>query len=208
MLKHIFTTLVKQYSEDTVLTETLWLEIEKAYSGKKRFYHNLHHLENLYRELDACRKEVSDWDTVLFSLFYHDIVYKATAKDNEERSADAAVKVLKSIGYPDDKIAACHKQILATKSHIATGDNDTDLFTDADLSILGYPPEAYDTYTAQVRKEYAIYPDFLYKPGRYKVLEHFLATAPLFKTAFFRAKYEERALENISREMAQLKPAQ
>ncbi|KOS05998.1 hypothetical protein AM493_08090 [Flavobacterium akiainvivens] len=207
MLKNIFTNLVKQYSEHTI-AEILWTEIEKAYTGKKRYYHNLNHLENLYRELEACRNEVNDWDTVLFSLFYHDIVYKATAKNNEEKSAEAAVKALKRIGYPNDKIAACHKQILATKSHIATGDNDTDLFTDADLSILGYPPDAYDTYTVQVRKEYVIYPDFLYKPGRYKVLEHFLATKPLFKTSVFSEKYETQALENIRREMAQLKPIQ
>jgi predicted metal-dependent HD superfamily phosphohydrolase len=142
----------------------------------------------------------------LFSLFYHDIIYNTTAKDNEEKSADTAAKVLKSIGYPEEKIIACQKQILATKSHIATGDNDTDLFTDADLSILGYPPEAYNIYTIQVRKEYAIYPDFLYNPGRHKVLEHFLNTKPLFKSAYFRQKYERQALDNILHEMVTLKP--
>jgi predicted metal-dependent HD superfamily phosphohydrolase len=47
MLKDIFTSLVKRHTIEPV-SETLWSEIEKAYSGKKRYYHNLIHLQNLY----------------------------------------------------------------------------------------------------------------------------------------------------------------
>jgi predicted metal-dependent HD superfamily phosphohydrolase len=39
---------------------------------------------------------------------------------------------------------------------------------DADLSILGKDLDTYLAYTKMIRKEYSIYPDFLYKPGRKK----------------------------------------
>ena len=62
----------------------------------------------------------------------------------------------------------------------------------------------YDTYCQQVRKEYSIYPDFLYKPGRKKVLEHFLNMERIFKTTYFFDLYEAQARENLRRELSSL----
>jgi len=203
ILKDAFTAIVNLYNNN-VDAEVLWAEINTTYSHKKRYYHNLQHLENMYVELLACKNLIADWDTVVLSLVYHDIVYKATAKDNEEKSADIAVKRLTEINYPKEKTQLCKQQILATKSHELSNDNDTNLFTDADLAILGSDWESYVLYSKQVRKEYAIYPGFLYNPGRKKVLEHFLAMDSIFKTAVFKDKFESAALLNIEKEIALL----
>lgn len=48
------------------------------------------HLENMIYELKNIEDFVNDFDTLLFSVFYHDIIYKSTAKDNEEKSAEIA----------------------------------------------------------------------------------------------------------------------
>ena len=53
----------------------------------------------------------------------------------------------------------------------------------------------------QIRKEYSIYPDFLYNPGRKKALEHFLEHKFIFQTEEFRTQYETKARENIKREI-------
>ena len=204
MLQLLFRTIVTNYNNDVSITERLWNEIEGAYSGKKRYYHNLQHLENMLRELSSCKSSIADYDTMIFALVYHDIVYKATAKDNEEKSADIAAKRLLEINYPIDKIELCRAHILATKSHHITSYNDINLFTDADLAILGYDWPYYTEYFKQVRKEYAIYPDFLYNPGRKKVLEHFLAMDSIFKTVIFKNKYEAVARLNIEKELALL----
>ena len=201
MLKEIFVTLALKYSDDAALSQSLWQEIEKSYSGSKRYYHNLAHLENMYRKLVAVKSEISDWDTVIFSLFYHDIVYKATAKDNEEQSADVAVKCLSSIGYPLSLIQKCREQILATKHHGASNNNDTNFFTDADMAILGSEWNDYQTYYKAVRKEYSIYPDFLYNPGRTKVLKHFLKMPYLYNTIYFKNSCENVARSNIKKEL-------
>ncbi len=136
LLKDTFTALLQPYSNGVVV-EQYWLEIEKAYSGKKRHYHNLIHLEQLWQQLFALKSEISDWDTLLFSLFYHDMVYNVRRQDNEEKSAELAKQRLQALPYPPAGIDKCVAQIVATKSHTLSPDLDTNLFTDADLAILG-----------------------------------------------------------------------
>lgn len=202
MLENIFISLVNPYNKEA--SQTLWQEIKDYYSHKNRKYHNLTHLENLYNELYLCKELIEDWDTVLFALFYHDIIYKSTRNDNEEQSAELAAQRLKEINYPEDKTERCRQMILATKSHLPVSDNDINLFTDADLSILGYNWSKYKQYYQQVREEYSFYPDILYNPGRKKVLKHFLSMSFIYKTDFFRTKYEENAKENIRKELTKL----
>jgi len=201
MLKEIFTDLVHRYNEHPEVAKNLWNEIEKQYSGPKRYYHNLKHLGNLYTQLEGCREQISDWDTVLFSLFYHDIIYKVTSKENEEKSVLAAIKALTSINYPKERIKLCGAQIIATKSHEVNSDNDTNLFIDADMSIVGADNITYTTYSDQVRREYSVYPDFMYNPGRKKVLQHFLDMEYIFKTEHFRDKFERQARKNLVGEL-------
>jgi predicted metal-dependent HD superfamily phosphohydrolase len=111
---------------------------------------------------------------------------------------------LTSLSYSSQAVERVVGHILATKSHHKSEDNDTNLFTDADLSVLGAPWEAYQEYYRQIRKEYAIYPDLLYKPGRRKVLQHFLDLPAIFKTAAFHTRYEGQARENLFRELETL----
>lgn len=201
MLKEIFTTLLRQYTADQAVIEELWHEVEQCYSKRKRHYHTVQHLEHLLMQLNAVKGELSDWNTLLFTLFYHDIVYRATQSDNEERSAELAEKRMRQLGLDAEPIARCKAQIMATKSHTVSSDSDTNYFTDADLSILGAPWEVYSVYCSNVRKEYAIYPDFIYNAGRKKVLNHFLTMDRLFKTEYFQRTFEAQAKENIQREL-------
>lgn len=199
-LKENFIQLVTQYAYAGKAI-TFWSEIEKKYSAKGRHYHTLAHLENLYAQLSSYKASVKHWDTLVFSIAYHDIIYSATAKDNEEKSAEFAAKRLKQIDFPTVQIALCKEQILATKQHQLSENKDTNLFTDADLGILGAPWPDYESYYKNVRKEYNIYPDFLYKPGRRKAMEHFLRMDFIFKTDEFRQRFEETARSNVKREL-------
>lgn len=201
MLKETFIALLNNYSDNNNLNNELWAEIEKNYSNKKRFYHTLQHLENLLIQLTEIKDRIADWNTMLFTLYYHDIVYNSLKSDNEEKSAELAAKRMKQIGLSDELIENCKSQILATKTHRVSADSDTNYFTDADLSVLGMPWEEYSAYYKNVRKEYAIYPDFVYNSGRKKVLNHFLAMECLFKTDFFYEKFEFQARQNLQYEM-------
>lgn len=203
-LNFIFSDLISKYSNNEKLILDYWKEIEKSYSQKSRKYHNLSHLENMILELENVKKEISDYNVMLFSVFYHDIIYKATAKDNEEKSAEIAKTRLEKLNISDDRISKIYNQILATKSHKRSDDSDTNFLLDADLAILGKDWKVYENYIHQIRKEYAIYPDFLYNSGRKKALTHFLEFDEIFKTNYFKEKYEKIARENIQKEISML----
>jgi predicted metal-dependent HD superfamily phosphohydrolase len=204
MIQPVFAQLASTYSSNNFIIEQLWDEIETAYSNSKRHYHNLHHLQHLLEELSHVKATIHDWNTIVFSVFYHDLVYNPLRRDNEERSVLIMENRLQSIDVPITVIDTCKAQITATKAHSLSTDNDTNLFTDADLSVLGQPWNTYKEYAIAVRKEYALYPDPLYKPGRKAVLNYFLQAEQIFKTEHFFAKYEKQARENLLQELQEL----
>ncbi|GAA4324941.1 hypothetical protein [Flaviaesturariibacter amylovorans] len=183
--------------------ESLWHELEAAYQEPQRHYHTLAHLDALAEVLAPLWTEVDDAATLVLAIAYHDAVYDPARPDNEERSAElAAARTDGFLAAPQQQRLRRH--ILATKAHQPAGDPDTDLFTDADLSILGAPADSYDRYAADVRAEYSIYPDALYRPGRAAVLRRFLAADRVFKTPYFYNQYEASARANLQRELSRL----
>lgn len=201
MLKETFIGLLTNHTNNDRLIHKLWTEVETTYSGHERKYHTLQHLEHLLDVLTELKDQINDWNTILFTLYYHDVIYDASRSDNEEGSADFAEKRMQQLAVPNVAIKRCKNQILATKSHLESSDSDTNYFIDADLSVLGQPWEVYSDYFKNVRKEYITYPDTVYKPGRKKVLQHFLAMERIYKTDFFFTKFERQAKENLQTEL-------
>lgn len=201
MLKETFVKLASAYTDDNLLIKELWEEIEAAHSTPKRHYHTLKHLENLLYQLEAVKDQIQNWDAVLFTLYYHDIVYNPLKDNNEEKSAELAAARLSALAVPAGLSQLCKQQILATKKHLFNTDQDTNYFTDADLSVLGQDWHVYSAYAEGVRKEYSIYPDLIYKPGRKKVLQHFLQMDRIYKTDHFYKMLEISAKRNLQQEL-------
>jgi predicted metal-dependent HD superfamily phosphohydrolase len=204
MFRHIFKSELLNFTTDDLLTNKLWAEIEFSYNNSCRYYHTLAHLDNLIEQLLPVREQIEDWQTIILSVAYHDIIYNTLKQDNEEKSADLAKDRLIQLRLPSTQIEKCRRQILSTKGHQVSEDVDTNYFTDADLSVLGFNNNSYLKYTEQIRNEYKYYPDFLYEPGRRKVLIHFLKMGVIFKTKYFHDKYEKQARINISNELRTL----
>lgn len=202
MFRDYFLTSAEQYtSRERALA--LWHKIETHYTESNRQYHTLTHLNNLVQQLDLYQQLFDNWDTIIFAIAYHDVIYNSLKRNNEEKSAVFAEKALRTTTFPESEIERCKHLILATKKHEAF-DTQTNFFTDADLSILGAPSEVYQNYTRQIRQEYKFYPDLLYIPGRRKVLQHFLAMSCIFKTEWFAQLYERQARMNIAYELTTL----
>lgn len=201
-LQQIFEELLINNSFSKEDTTTRWTELQKAYSHKSRYYHNLTHLEEMIVCFEKYKSALNFPDEVLYAIFYHDYVYNSTRKDNELKSADYAVKIL-----PEEKTLnkeRIHQLIMVTKNHQPTENEDEKWMIDFDLKILSKEWDAYVTYFKQIRKEYSIYPDFLYNPGRKKALEHFLEHEHIYQTEEFRKLYEEIAHSNIQKEIGLL----
>jgi len=184
----------------------LWTELHKHYTSKKRHYHNLHHLNAMFIELEKHEDQLEDPEILKFSVWYHDIIYNSAKSSNEELSAQKAENILSSLNMDAKRTERCFNQIIATKTHTLQGDEDQDLklLLDIDLEVLGRTWEAYQSYTTQIRKEYSIYPWFIYKRGRKKALTSLLQRDAIYHTELYRKKLEFTARQNIKREINEL----
>ena len=188
--------------------ERYFQQLVQLYSSKNRHYHNLNHLQALLELLAQYRNQVASPKTVGLAIWYHDAIYTPSQKNNEEKSAELAEKHLTALGEDPTVISNCYKLILATKNHTVPDGLDTfdaRFLLDIDLSILAAPRTAYLEYTRQIRREYNLYPSFLYRKGRKKVLEHFLNMTHIYKTQLFREQFEQQARDNIGYEILTLK---
>ncbi len=194
-----YTDLLLRIGFSPVDAEKYWQELALVYSAKSRHYHNLVHLEEMIRLFTAYASELEFPDEVLYAIFYHDYVYNVTRKDNERKSAEFALSILPSQTTINKELV--FDMICATQLHQHNEKEDINWLIDFDLKILSKNREAYQQYCEQIRKEYKIYPDFLYKPGRKKALEHFLKNDFIYQTTEFRTIYEQTARQNILREI-------
>lgn len=204
-LHMIFKDLASRYSRDEVIHDTLWREIEESYSMPGRYYHNLSHLEHMIEKAFQHRDKIGDFDVLLFSIFYHDIAYDPKRNDNERKSAEIAKRRMKEIGVPAERIEKCYRQILATRHHDLSSDNDTRFLLDIDLAILGEEPVKYEEYVQKVRREYAFYPKAVLNKGRMAILKNLLAKDRIFQTQPLYELYEKQARQNLMGELEKLK---
>lgn len=196
--------LTLPFCDDENLVEKRWKEIQKAYTGEKRHYHNLDHLAYMFDLRDEISDKLEDKEMFDFAIFYHDYIFRVQRKDNEERSALEAYEKLSEFGVPGDRAKYCKELIASTETNKPLNIPDSDYLNDIDLAILGEPPEKYDEYLKKIRKEFSIYPDFLFNPGRKNVLNHFLEKDSIYQTDYFKKRYEKQARKNIEHELESL----
>lgn len=204
MLESSFKLLLKNYTDQGSSIDAYWNEINSRYNERHRYYHTPSHLHHLLMELTAIKAQLKEWDALLFALYYHDIIYDPLRSDNEERSAILAKERMNHLLVADAVMELAVHCIRATRSHVISDVTDVNFFTDADLAVLGQAPEVYKSYCSNIRKEYKVYPDELYHPGRSKLLCGFLQRTRIFKTDYFYKKYEEQARINIAEEIAMI----
>ncbi|QTE24505.1 hypothetical protein J3359_11350 [Polaribacter cellanae] len=149
------------------------------------------------------RAAIKDFDALLFAIWFHDIIYKSRSKRNEKKSAKYAVKRLKNFNLKELKRNKIYKLILSTKKHkiLVKTDLDNAFLLDFDLAIFGQDWNVYEAYTQKIRKEYKMFPNFLYRPARKKVLQGFLDRETLYFTEKYKNLFEKQARENLQREL-------
>jgi predicted metal-dependent HD superfamily phosphohydrolase len=183
-----------------------WLaRLSDFYAGPGRFYHNLRHVAEVLRLLEASREHARAFAEVCFAAWFHDAVYDTLRGDNEELSAELAAEALAELRAPAETAGAVRSLILATKRHEAgSASPDAPLFLDADLSILGAPAELYLQYSAAIRREYAWVPEETYRRERKRILQGFLRRERLYFTDPMRERFETRARRNVGDEIESL----
>ena len=201
-----WTALITKYTANSSLIASSWVEIAQHYTQRNRAYHNLTHLQSMFQELKQSEHQIKDLDVLEFAIWYHDLIYNSLKKDNEERSADFAKKILSQTNLATERIEKCYQLILATKTHHARDTNDLDekLMIDLDLEILSRDWVTYKVYCQQIRKEYWMYPGPLFRKGRKQAMQHFLERPNIYQSAIYRQEKEAQARANIQREIEEL----
>ena len=199
-LQHRWTKLLSTFDIDQNQVNSLFNEIASKYTESHRQYHNLDHIE-LMLDLSTV---YSFSEELQLAIWFHDVIYNPLRSNNESKSANYAYLKLSELGFPNNTIQEIKRLIELTKTH-NTSPNDTlgKQLLDLDLAILGSDPETYSNYVQCIRKEYHMYPDLVYKPGRVKVLKSFLNRDALFQTKELK-HLELQAIENIKNELLTL----
>lgn len=201
-LREVWTRPASKYSDDESLISRLYHELVSHYSEPLLYYHNLDHILALLQLYFQFESDLQKPDVVLFSIFYHDVVYAAGRSDNEYQSSLVAKRALEQLGAPSTVTEDVQLYILATRNHQLPADAHADLkfFIDFDLSILAAPREAYQEYVLKVRKEYGQISVEQFAQGRAAFLQLMLQQEHIFYTMSFRVK-EETARKNMQWEL-------
>lgn len=196
------------FSKKDELKEQMWDEIVYRYSEQHRHYHNLNHIAHLFTLLDKYITKITNPAVVGFAILYHDVVYDTYSADNEEQSAAFAEAHLRQLNVNARLISNVKIFIEATKDHIIPEGvplrNDLSYFLDFDMAILCADEDMYNMYREKIRQEYSKYPDQVYKEGRKLALQKVIEAENIFSTDDFRGEMEQKALENINRELSLL----
>lgn len=175
-----------------------------AWSEPKRHYHDRRHLRECLVHWAAWRGLAEHPGEVGLAVWYHDAVYDPQAKDNEQRSADWAARVVHEATLGDDVAGRVRALIMATCHDATQHGADARLLSDIDLAILGAAPHRFEGYDADVRREYAWVPEPLYRQKRCEVLQQFLQRERIYQTRPAFESLEAQARINLTAAVARL----
>ncbi|MFT3683549.1 MAG: hypothetical protein QM783_01275 [Phycisphaerales bacterium] len=182
--------------------DPLFDALDALYAHPPRPYHNLTHIAACLDLLDQHRNLTKQPEAVELALWMHDCVYVPGRKDNEERSAKIARVFANQMNIDAATTDAIEQWILATRHTSAPTTPDESLILDIDMSILAAAPADYDTYTRNIRTEFAFATDEQFKAGRGAFLRTLLTHPAIFFTPELHARFEQPARANIQRELA------
>lgn len=203
-------TLAGHFSDDVIIIGEWFRDILDAYSEPQRRYHNLSHIYAMILNYRHFQQELTYPKTVLFAIFFHDMVYDPQSPDNEEESVKLFESCASDLGVDSEVISETSAMIRLTASGHRTAEHDSDTpfrardihyFLDFDLAILGSNPVEYTIYAKQIREEYSHVPDEEFCGRRADILGKFLERKHVFASREFRQFAEKRARENVEREV-------
>lgn len=141
-----------------------------------RHYHEINHILNLLQRSEERKDTNLDWRLAL-AIIYHDVVYDATRKDNEDLSADMFLKDWTG-KIPVGDLVEIDRAIRETKTHEPTTELSRQLCElDMEPVYLGN----YDLLVSNnelIRKEFHMYSDRQYYEGVMKFFKPYSDLSP------------------------------
>lgn len=178
-------------------------EVCAAYNQAHRCYHNITHLVDCLTLMESYEVLAERPQEVEFALWFHDAVYRPTSNDNEQRSAEWAQQVLRTVEADEAVVQRIYHMIMATKDHLADTP-DGQLVCGIDLAILGTTPELFERYEHRVRQEYVWVPGFIFRHNRKRFIKGMLERKAIFQTKMLHHRFEAQARQNLERSLQEI----
>lgn len=182
----------------------LYKEVIDKYKDNHRHYHTLQHLDECLGHLTELRDFAENAPAIELALWFHDAVYEPLRHDNEQLSADWARMCVLQAGLDVSLADRVFHLVMATKHDVTPEEGDTKILVDVDLAILGATPQRFSEYEQQIRKEYQVVPEAIFKTKRAELLQQLLARPTLFNTEVFISRYEAQARANLAQAVSLL----
>ena len=179
--------------------------LDRYYSEPGRHYHGWGHISACLAEFDGIAHLLADPLAVELALWFHDVVYIPGGKRNELDSAELAFRSLAPTGV--ERALKVQKFIEATdySRSSTTSDPDLDYLKDIDFAAFGKPFDAFWQDVERLRRENGENARPAASVRRLAFYREILdGRLQLFRTAHFRDRLLERALDNVSRALHRL----
>lgn len=193
--------------EDSVI----WANAKKLYGIGRRVYHTFQHAQDVLHRVEWVEDEIGfiNPEAARLAALFHDAVYVIGSSDNESLSARCMTRIVydNTISVLSEELASCiyaaTVMIRATAQHMTHQefftDWDTMLFMDCDMFGFAMSWDEFQKNNAGIDAEFKLgagYNQEKYEVQRIKFLTT-LYNKGIFRSPYFRKKYEERALYNI-----------
>jgi predicted metal-dependent HD superfamily phosphohydrolase len=169
-----------------------------------RHYHTAQHISECLAHFDSSHSLCEQPLEVELALWFHDAIYEPRAKDNEEQSAQWALRVMQECNLAEAAQERVGALIMATCHDALPESQYAKVLVDIDLSMLGADTTRFDEYEDQVRAEYNWVPGFLFRRKRREILAGFLARSTIYSTTHFKHQLEKKARDNLARSLSAL----
>ena len=187
--------------EDKNVVDYWWQEILEHYTKKWKYYHNLNHIYSFVELFEKYNNNIQNYKSeFLISIFFHDIIYIPSRKDNEDESMNLFNKFYSETNPKNLNKEKVIEFISETKNHtlnIIHNNEELNYFLDMDMHILS--EENWEDYENKIRKEYPYLSEIEYKNGRIKFLQSCLNKEKIYRTKIFYDAFEQKARSNIKK---------
>lgn len=206
-LQERWEAVLRPFALNEGLIDDLFADLVERYTEKGRYYHNLHHIQNVLDTVAKLKELVQDETAVQIAAWFHDVIYEMQPSTgggptNEERSALYAAQALQPLTIPKPTIKLIQQLICATQlGYPVPDDPNFHVLLDADLATLAADSDEYNQYARAIRQEFAFVPEELYRIGRCQVLQSFLTRDRIFLTEPMYDQHEQAARHNIQQEI-------
>ncbi|MFW6242759.1 MAG: hypothetical protein ACOC2W_01225 [bacterium] len=197
-----------------------FFKLIKLYEESHRHYHNAQHILTLLDEHEDIQNkneyQLNYKDELELAIFFHDCVYKTNKrkyKDNEVNSSMVCLNFMEELGITKHSfintvctfINCTNEDFFNNYFSLPYNNpnfvNDVKYLYDLDRQILGaYDYNIFLFYSNKIKQEFPFFiRTFTFDKKRKEFLNNLLMNRPIFKTEYFRNKYEDNAIVNINK---------